>query len=113
MNDRDRSSGRSGGGASPDTRFLDLEASKLFYGMAQGVTREALSELMREAAKRHLKEAWGDRIEALAALAVEELLADMEANLDIESKIAARSAGRRATEERLAKIFQKKSESDE
>lgn len=89
----------------PETNFLDLELSKVLYSEADGVTREAFRELLKEAAKRRLQERWGDRIVALANLAVDELLADAEANLEIEAQIGARNRARRAVEERVAEIL--------
>ena len=51
--DRQRGSG--------DTRFLDLEISKVLYNEAEGVTREAFRELLKDAAKERLRERFGDR----------------------------------------------------
>jgi hypothetical protein len=86
--------GRSGGGRT-DTRFLQLEMSRVLYQEAEDVTRPAFRELLREAAKDHLRARFGDTISRLAQLAVDELLIDIEANLDIEDQIQRRreSAG--------------------
>ena len=89
----------------PDTDFLDLEMSKVLYDEARRVTREAYRELLKEAAKRQLGELWGERIEALAKLAVDELLADTEANLEIEAKIAARNEAKDGIEREVESIL--------
>jgi histone H3/H4 len=89
----------------PDTRFLDLEISKVLFSEADGVTREAFRELLKEAAKRRLQERWGDRITALANLAIDELLEDVAANSEIEAKIAARNEARRTLEDRVSEIL--------
>ncbi|MFO7562345.1 MAG: hypothetical protein R6X02_06850 [Enhygromyxa sp.] len=89
----------------PDTRFLDLELSKVLYSEAEAATRQAFRALLEDSAKRRLQERWGDRIDALAQLAVDQLLADAEANLEIEARIGERSRTRRAVEERLGEIL--------
>jgi hypothetical protein len=92
--------GDQGGGGGSDTRFLQLEMSRVLYQEAEDVTRPAFRELLREAAKDHLRARFGDTISRLAQLAVDELLIDIEANLDIEDQIQRRreSAG---TDDRL------------
>ena len=98
-NDRNRNHDRNEGGGdrggrergSGDTAFLDLEISKVLYSEAEDVTREAFRELLKDAAKERLRESFGDRIDALAALSVDELLADLEANVAVEDRIADRS----------------------
>jgi hypothetical protein len=94
---------RAGGGS--DTRFLDLELSKVLFDQAESITREAFRELLAEAAKQHLRERWGERIHALAVLAVDELIADAEANLEIEAQIAARTQAREGLDARVAAIL--------
>lgn len=89
----------------PDTRFLDFEISKVLFSEAEGVAREAFRELLKEAAKRRLQERWGDRINALAKLAIDELIEDATANFEIEAKIAARNQARRALEDRVNEIL--------
>lgn len=74
-----------------DTRFLDLEMSKVLYDEAQQVTRKAFRELLLDAAKRRFTERFGAQIEGLAGLAVDELVDDMFANLEIERLIASRA----------------------
>jgi len=91
--------------SAPDTKFLDLEVSKVLFGEAEGVARHAFRELLVEAAKRRWQERWGDRIDALAKLAVDELLADIEANLTVEGAIQGRKRNRSATDERLRAIL--------
>jgi hypothetical protein len=85
----------------PDTRFLDLEASKVLFEAACGAARAALREALAERARAHLSERIGQRIDALAALAVDELLADLDANLEIESRIEER---RRRAEDRAERL---------
>jgi len=75
--------------------FLDLELSKVLMSEATGVTREAFRDLLKDAAKARFQERYGDQIQALANLAVDELLADMATNLAIESQIADREQRRR------------------
>jgi histone H3/H4 len=101
-NDNDRRDQERGG---PDTRFLEFELSKVLFSEAEGVAREAFRELLKEAAKRRLQERWGDRISALANLAIDELIEDAAANFEIEAKIAARNQARRALEDRVSEIL--------
>jgi hypothetical protein len=89
----------------PDTRFLDFEISKVLFSEAEGVARDAFRELLKEAAKRRLQERWGDRIEALANLAIDGLLDDAAANFEIEAKIAARNQARQALDDRVSEIL--------
>jgi len=100
-----------GGHGSSDTRFLDLEISKVMYGEAESVTREAFRELLKDAAKARIREVFGDRIDALAHTAVDELLADVEANLDIESRVKERHERRGDLEARLRAVFRGNDES--
>jgi hypothetical protein len=92
-------------GGGPDTDFLDLELSKVMYSEAEAATRAAFRELLEESAKRRLQERWGDRIDALAKLAVDQLIADAEVNLEIEVKIGERNRARRGVEEQLGEIL--------
>jgi len=78
------------GGDGPDTRFLQLEMSRVLYGEAQGVTKQAVRELLLDAAKTHLRKRFGDVITRLGELAADELLSDIEASLDIEDQIQRR-----------------------
>ena len=85
--DRDREQrGREGS----DTRFLQLEMSQVLYAEAEGVTKQALRELLLEAAKTHLRERFGETITRLGQLATDELLTDIEASLDVEDQIQRR-----------------------
>lgn len=93
------------GGGPQSGGFLDLEISKVLFAEAEGVTREAFRELLKDAAKREFQARWGERIDALAKLAVDELLTDIAANLEIEAKIAARSAAREGLDDRVQAIF--------
>lgn len=98
---------RGGGdrGAGPDTRFLQLEMSRVLYGEAEGVTRTAFRELLTEAAKGRLRERFGDEIQGLAELAVDELLADVRASLQVEAGIQSRQRDAAAVRDRLRRIF--------
>lgn len=73
-----------------DTRFLQLEMSRVLYAEAEGVAKPAFRELLLEAAKDHLRARFGTTITSLAQLAVDELLIDIEASLDIEGRIQRR-----------------------
>jgi hypothetical protein len=88
-------------GGPPDSAFLDLEISKVLYGEASGLAREAARELMKDVIKQRLKERLGDKLEAIARLAADDIADDVEANLDIEARIAERGAARKSAEARL------------
>ena len=77
-------------GQRPDTRFLQLEMSRVLYAEAEEVAKPALRELLREAAKDHLRARFGDTITRLAHLAIDELLIDIEASLEVEDQIQRR-----------------------
>jgi hypothetical protein len=100
--------GARGGG--PDTRFLQLEMSQVLYGEAENVARPAFRELLLEAAKARLRERFGDKITALADLAVDELMTGMLSSLEIESRIQQRDEERTPTQERLHAIFAERGE---
>ncbi|MFV8749456.1 hypothetical protein ACNOYE_02765 [Nannocystaceae bacterium ST9] len=89
----------------PDTRFLDLEISKVLFDEAEGITRKAFRELLEEAAKRHWLARYGQRIDALARLAVDQLIADIEANQRIEATIAERERSRGDLDARVQAIL--------
>ncbi|EDM75624.1 hypothetical protein PPSIR1_00235 [Plesiocystis pacifica SIR-1] len=101
-----------GGGGGGNTDFLDLEISKVLYSEAEGVTREAFRELLKDAAKRQWQARFGDQIDALAKLAVDELLADVTTNLEIEAKIAARQAAREGVDAKVSALLGGDSGSD-
>ena len=96
--DRDR------GGPGSDTRFLQLEMSQVLYAEAESVARPALRDLLLEAAKDRLRERFGEEITALANLAVDELLNDMQASFEIEARVQQYSEERRQPFERLRDI---------
>ncbi len=79
-----------GGRGGADTRFLQLEMSRVLYSEAEEVAKPAFRELLLEAAKDHLRARFGDTITRLAQLAVDELLIDIEASLDVEDQIQRR-----------------------
>ena len=89
------------GGPGADTRFLQLEQSELLYAEAEAVVRPAFRELLREAAKDRLRERFGEEITALAQLAVDELLKDVQASFEIEAQIQGYNEERRPPKERL------------
>jgi hypothetical protein len=91
-----------------DTRFLQLEMSRVLYAEAQGVTKRALRELLLDAAKAHLRERFGETITRLAELAIDELLTDIEASLDVEDQIQRRGEGYGSTPERLREVLARK-----
>jgi hypothetical protein len=105
--DRGPDSDRERGGGGEDTRFLQLEMSRVLYAEAEGVARPAFRELLLEAAKARFRERFGAEITSLANLAVDELLADVEASLDVEEKIQRRrEAG--SMDDRLRDAFARK-----
>lgn len=93
------------GGGGADTRFLQLEMSQVLYAEAEGVTKQAFRELLLEAAKDHLRERFGDTITGLARLATDELLADIEASLDVEAQIERRRGSQGGAGDRLRTMF--------
>jgi len=110
--DRARERERPGDGGGPregrpggDTRFLQLEMSQVMYAEAEAVARPAFRELLREAAKDRLRERFGEEITALAQLAVDELLKDVQASFEIEAQIQGYNEERRPPRERLREVF--------
>ncbi len=103
----DRDGGRGGersrGG--PDTRFLQLEMSQVLYGEAEALTHRAFRELLLEAAKGRLRERFGDKITGIAQLAIDELMDEVQASLDIEARIQERTQKRARMKDRLRDIF--------
>ena len=100
--DRDR---EPGGRDGSDTRFLQLEMSRVLYAEAQGVTKQAFRELLLDAAKARLRERLGETITRLAQLATDELVADIEASLDIEDQIERRRDSSGGTPDQLREAF--------
>jgi hypothetical protein len=76
--------------------------SQVLYGEAKSLAREAGRELIKESIKERLRERFGDKLAALARIAADELIDDLEANLAIESSIAARREARGATSQKIA-----------
>lgn len=97
--------GRQREGGPPGTDFLDLEISQVMYGEASGVAREAFRELLKDAVKARIKERFGAKIDALAKLAADELLDEVETNLSIEALINKRKETRRGREDALRRVF--------
>lgn len=92
-------------GGPPGTDFLDLEISQVLYSEASGVTRDAFRELLKDAVKARLKERLGAKIEALAKIAADELVEDVETNLSIEALINSRKQARRGREEAIRRAL--------
>ena len=98
--DRPRDGGNQGGGerrGPPDTAWLDLEMSKVLEGLAENLSRRAGEEILLYYIKQRLMERIGPRLQALGTLVADRLADDIEANLDIEARIAARREARRKT----------------
>lgn len=92
-------------GSAPGTEFLHLEIQEVLKTDAQKATGAAFSELLKEAAKAQLKERWGDKIEGLAAIAVDQLVSELEANLRIGEHIQGQNTQRQQTRSKLAELF--------
>ncbi len=95
-------------GEGPDTRFLQLEMSRVLYAEAEGVTKQAFRELLLDAAKARLRERFGETITRLARMATDELLADIEASLDVEDQIQRRRGSEGGTPDRLREALARK-----
>jgi hypothetical protein len=78
----------------PHSGFLDLEMSKVLESRAGDMVRPALDELLREAIVERLRERMGPRLRDLGRAAADLVADDVEANLDIEARIAARREAR-------------------
>ncbi len=104
MNDQKRPEG--GPPPSPkNARFLDLEPTQMLKGEADQVVRKAFHALLEEAAKARLKERWGDRIEGLARLAVDQFLNELDSSLGVEAILERQARASQATESELADLF--------
>ena len=101
---RGEGGGRDGGGPGSDTRFLQLEMSQVLYAEAEAVARPAFRDLLHEAAKERLRERFGEEITALANLAIDEMLNEMQASFEIEARIQQYGDERRQPFERLQEI---------
>ena len=75
------------------------------YAEAEAVARPAFRELLLEAAKDRLRERFGEKITALAQLAVDELLNGAQASFEIEARIQQRNEERRPPSEQLRDLF--------
>ncbi len=95
-------------GRGPDTRFLQLEMSQVLYAEAENITRHAFRELLVDAAKARFRERFGDTITGLAQLAVDELMSEVLASLDIETRIHQHNQERSGAKERLREIFEQR-----
>ena len=88
-----------------DTRFLQLELSQVMYAEAESVARPAFRDLLLEAAKARLRERFGEEITAVAQLAVDEFLSDVQASFEIEERIQQHNEERRSPREQLRELF--------
>ncbi|PRP91234.1 hypothetical protein ENSA5_57090 [Enhygromyxa salina] len=113
MSDHDQHDEQPHQGGGPNTSFLDFELHKVMYDEAESIVREAYRELLKDAAKRRLEQRWGDRIAALANLAVDEAIADADANFEIQAQIEARNEAQRSIEERIQTIIRGRADADE
>ena len=96
---------RDRGGPASETRFLQLEMSQVLYAEAESVAKPAFRDLLLEAAKDRLRERFGEEITALADLAVDELLNDMQASFEIEARVQEYGEERRQPFERLRDVL--------
>ena len=98
---------REGGGerGGEDLRFLELELGEALYGKATLLAREAYHKLLVKRIRARLEERLGDQIDALAELAADDLIADIEANLDIERRIKERARLREHQLDRVKVLF--------
>jgi hypothetical protein len=99
--DRDDRNQEERGRDGSDTRFLQLEMSRVLYAEAEGVTKQAFRELLLDAAKAHLRERFGETITRLAQMAIDEFVIDIEASLDIEDQIQRRGEASGGTPDRM------------
>jgi hypothetical protein len=99
--DREQKSPGPEPGGPPDTQFLDLELTKVLYGEAEGLAREAARDILREALRARLRERLGARLEALAHIAADALADEVETNLRVEALIQEQRGRKRDVEERV------------
>ncbi len=83
-------------------RWLALELSKVIQGDAERLAHVAAEEILEDAIKARLRERLGPQLEAIGRLVADQLADDVEANLDIEARIAARREARRLLDGRIA-----------
>ena len=100
MQDGDRKDHGRGPGPT-GTEFLDLEMSRVLYGEAEGLAREAVRDILRGALQERLRARLGNRLEAIAHLAADALADEVEANLGIERIVRSQGERKRDVEERL------------
>jgi hypothetical protein len=105
MSDDESNRGPSRDDGPPETQFLDLEISSVLYGEADRLCREAARDLMREAIRQRLDERLGDHLREVGRIAADVLADDIETNLEIESLIVDRRAGRASIGERVREIM--------
>ncbi len=93
-------------GGPEGTEFLQLEMSRVMYGEAQAMSREAMRDLLREAIRERLRQRVGDRLRAVGVLVADELAEELEANLAIEQRIDAQKRRKREIDETLRALFE-------
>ncbi len=109
--ERQHAHGRDGGHHGPDgTHFLDLEISKVIYGEAASLTRDAARSILRGAIEARLREHLGAQLEEIGRIAADELIEDFQANVAIEDGIASRRDSRKATESRVREVLLQRGE---
>ena len=79
--------------------------SRVIYGEAESLAREAAQSILRSAIEARLRERLGDKLEALGRLAADDLVADLEANLAVEATIDARREARGSADARVRDIM--------
>jgi len=90
---------------SSEHQFLDLEISKVLASDSSRLARKALEQLLLERIKEQLAEMFGDRLDAMATFAAEDLMMDIETNLEIERHILARQVLRDTQQMRLRAVL--------
>ena len=95
---RDRTAGQ-------DSRFLDLEASRVLHDGACRAAREALHRLLVRRIEARLEARMGERLDALADLAADGLVADLDASLEVEALVEERGRLRQEAARRLGRAL--------
>lgn len=100
-------------GGGQEHQFLDLEISKVLASDAARLARKAFAELLTERIKACLAEELGERLDALARFAAEDLLTDIETNLEIERHVETRKLLHEAQNLRIRSVLLGEEEDDE
>ncbi|MCA9578720.1 MAG: hypothetical protein R3B40_15425 [Polyangiales bacterium] len=88
-----------------NARFLDLEPSQMLKGEADHAARRAFRSLLEEAAKERLRERWGERIDGLARLAVDQYLSELDSSLGVEAILERQARATQTHASELADLF--------